>query len=60
MVPMRPFYDAAPELSKDIPLIIGSVSEEGYGYRSNPSETEWRANATQLRGEEDVGPRMPV
>jgi para-nitrobenzyl esterase len=28
-VPSRPFHDAAPEISKHIPLIIGSVSEEG-------------------------------
>jgi para-nitrobenzyl esterase len=52
VVPMRPFYDAAPELSKDIPLIIGSVSEEGYGYRSNPSEAEWRATLGKTYGPE--------
>lgn len=50
VVPMRPFFDAAPEISKDIPVIIGSVSEEGYSYRSNPSETEWRANLTKTYG----------
>jgi len=50
VVPMRPFFDAAPEISKDIPLIIGSVSEEGYSYRSNPSETEWRSNLTKTYG----------
>ena len=50
VVPMRPFFDAAPEISKDIPLIIGSVSEEGYSYRSNPNETEWRATLTKTYG----------
>ena len=50
VVPMRPFHDAAPELSKDIPLIIGSVSEEGYSYHSNPTETEWRATLTKTYG----------
>jgi len=49
-VPTRPFFDAAPEISKDIPLIIGSVSEEGYSYRANPSETEWRSNLTKTYG----------
>ena len=43
VVPLRPFYDAAPEISKNIPLMIGSVSEEGTSFRSNPSEAEWRA-----------------
>ena len=50
VVPMRPFFDAAPEISKDIPLIIGSVSEEGYSYRSNPNETEWRTTLTKTYG----------
>jgi para-nitrobenzyl esterase len=52
VVPMRPFFDAAPEISKDIPVIIGSVSEEGYSYRSNPSETEWRATLSKTYGED--------
>jgi para-nitrobenzyl esterase len=52
VVPMRPFFDAAPEISKDIPVIIGSVSEEGYSYRSNPSETEWRATLGKTYGED--------
>src|ERR1700750_3115637 len=50
VVPMRPFFDAAPEISKDIPLMIGSVSEEGYSYHSDPSETEWRATLTKTYG----------
>jgi para-nitrobenzyl esterase len=52
VVPTRSFYESAPELSKDIPLIIGSVSEEGYSYHSNPSETEWRANLAKTYGAE--------
>ena len=50
VVPMRPFYDAAPEISKDIPLIIGSVSEEGYSYHSDPNEAEWRATLAKTYG----------
>ncbi len=50
VVPMRPFHDEAPELSKDIPLIIGSVSEEGYSYHSNPSEAEWRGTLAKIYG----------
>jgi para-nitrobenzyl esterase len=52
VIPMRPFHDAAPEISRDIPLIIGSVSEEGYSYHSNPSETEWRATLAKSYGAE--------
>jgi para-nitrobenzyl esterase len=52
VVPVRPFFDAAPALSKDIPLIIGSVSEEGYSYHSNPSEDEWRGSLTKIYGAE--------
>jgi len=51
VVPLRPFYDAAPEISKNIPLMIGSVSEEGTSFRSNPSEAEWRGNLTKTFGE---------
>ena len=50
VVPTRPFFDGAPEISKDIPLIIGSVSEEGYSYHSNPSEPEWRATLAKTYG----------
>jgi para-nitrobenzyl esterase len=50
VVPVRPFFDSAPALSKDIPLMIGSVSEEGYSYHSNPSEDEWRTSLTKMYG----------
>lgn len=52
IVPVRPFQDAAPELSKDIPLMIGSVSEEGYSYHSDPNETEWRGTLAKTYGAE--------
>lgn len=51
VVPLRPFYDAAPEISKNIPLMIGSVSEEGTSFRSNPGEEEWRGNLAKIYGE---------
>jgi len=51
VVPLRPFFDVAPEISKNIPVMIGSVSEEGTSFRSNPSEAEWRANVAKLYGE---------
>ena len=51
VVPLRPFYDVAPEISKNIPMMIGSVSEEGTSFHSNPTEAEWRANLAKIHGE---------
>ncbi len=43
IVPMRAFDEAAPALSKGIPMLIGSVSEEGNRMASKPTEAEWQA-----------------
>ena len=51
VIPMRSFYDAAPELTKDVPMLIGSVSEEGNRMASNPTEEEWRATLSREFGE---------
>ena len=45
------FQTSAPEASKDVPLMIGSVSEEGNSMRSKPSEDEWRAGLIKAYGE---------
>ena len=50
IIPMRSFFDGAPELTKDVPMLIGSVSEEGNRMASNPSEEEWHATLTQEFG----------
>ncbi len=47
VIPTRSFQDAAPEISKNIPLMVGSVSEEGNSMASRPTEAEWRANLSQ-------------
>ena len=44
------FQNSAPEISKDVPLIIGSVSEEGNSMRSRPTEAQWRANLARAYG----------
>ena len=46
------FQTSAPEISKDVPLLIGSVSEEGNSMLSRPSETEWRANLARVYGQD--------
>jgi para-nitrobenzyl esterase len=50
-ITVRSFNEAAPEISKNIPMLIGSVSEEGNAMRSKPTEAEWIASLTLLYGE---------
>ncbi len=52
VINMRSFFDAAPEVSKNVPMLIGSVSEEGNRMSSRPSEQEWHANLAKTYGEE--------
>src|ERR1035438_429661 len=49
---LRSFFDVAPEVSKNVPMLIGSVSEEGNQMASRPTEAEWHANLAKAYGEE--------
>jgi para-nitrobenzyl esterase len=51
IITMRSFFDVAPEISKNIPMLIGSVSEEGNSMLSRPTEAEWQATLTKSYGE---------
>jgi para-nitrobenzyl esterase len=51
VINMRSFFDAAPEISKDVPMLIGSVSEEGNRMASRPTEEEWHANLARAYGD---------
>ena len=51
LITMRSFFDAAPNISKNVPLLFGSVSEEGNVMSSRPTEAEWRATLTRNYGE---------
>jgi para-nitrobenzyl esterase len=51
VITMKSFHDAAPEISKDVPMLIGSVSEEGTAYASKPTEAEWHAGLAKFYGE---------
>ena len=51
IVTLRSFYDVAPEISKDVPMLIGSVSEEGNHMSSHPTEAEWHATLASSLGE---------
>jgi para-nitrobenzyl esterase len=51
IVTMRAFFEGAPEISKQVPMLIGSVSEEGNRMSSRPTESEWLATLTRSYGE---------
>jgi para-nitrobenzyl esterase len=42
MITMRSVFEGAPEISKNVPMLMGSVSEEGNRMSSRPSEKEWQ------------------
>jgi para-nitrobenzyl esterase len=50
-VTLRSFHDVAPEVSKNVPMLIGNVSEEGNVMSSRPTETEWHARLSRAWGE---------
>src|SRR6187455_1915223 len=51
VVTMRSFFEGAPAISRDVPMLIGSVSEEGNRMSSRPTEAEWVATLTRSYGE---------
>ena len=52
LITLRSFFDAAPEISKNVPLLFGSVSEEGNSMASRPTEAQWLASLTRTYGED--------
>src|ERR1022692_1664177 len=51
VVTVRSFYEDAPEISKNVPMLIGSVSEEGNRMSSKPTEAEWHTTLESIVGE---------
>jgi para-nitrobenzyl esterase len=51
IVTLRSFYDVAPEVSKNVPMMIGNVSEEGNSMRSRPTEAQWHETLARTWGE---------
>jgi para-nitrobenzyl esterase len=45
------FQDDAPDVSKDVPMLIGSVSEEGNSMNSKPTEAEWHQTIAKSIGD---------
>jgi len=52
VINMRSFFDSAPEVSKNVPMLVGSVSEEGNRMSSRPTEEEWHASLSKMYGAE--------
>ncbi len=52
VINMRSFFDAAPEISKNVPMLVGSVSEEGNRMSSHPTEEQWHASLAKAYGDE--------
>ncbi|MFP5227843.1 MAG: carboxylesterase/lipase family protein [Acidobacteriota bacterium] len=52
IINLRSFYDAAPAISRNVPILIGSVTEEGNHMLSRPTEEEWHANLARVYGED--------
>jgi len=52
VINMRSFFDAAPEISKNVPMLVGSVTEEGNRMSSRPTEEEWHASLAKPYGDE--------
>lgn len=44
VINMRSFFDAALEIFKNVPMLVGSVTEEGNRMSSRPAEEEWHSN----------------
>ena len=51
IIPVRSFHDAAPEISKNVPMLIGSVSEEGNSMSSHPTEAQWHGTLAGVLGD---------
>ncbi len=51
LVTMRAFFEGAPEVSRTVPMLIGSVSEEGNRMSSRPTEAEWVATLAKSYGD---------
>jgi para-nitrobenzyl esterase len=51
LVTMRAFFEGAPDVSKHVPMLFGSVSEEGNRMSSRPTETEWLATLAKSYGD---------
>jgi para-nitrobenzyl esterase len=48
IIPVRSFHETVPDISKNVPMLIGSVSEEGNNMSSRPTEAQWHDTLTRV------------
>jgi para-nitrobenzyl esterase len=60
VINVRSFFDVAPEVSKNVPMLLGSVSEEGNQMAQNPTEEQWHANLVKAYGEDKASALVAV
>src|SRR3954467_2096005 len=58
IITMRSFFEGAPDISKQVPMLIGSVSEEGNRMSSRPTEAEWKATLARSYGDANAASIM--
>ena len=51
IITIRSFNEAIADSAKNIPILIGSVSEEGNSMGSRPTEEQWRATLARVWGD---------
>ena len=51
VITMRSFEEGAPEISKNVPMLMGSVSEEANRMASKPTEAQWHAAMAPILGD---------
>jgi para-nitrobenzyl esterase len=51
VITMQSFEDGAPEVSKNVPMLMGSVSEEANRMESKPTEQQWLASMAPILGD---------
>ena len=52
VINVRSFFDVAPDVSKNVPMLLGSVSEEGNQMASRPTEEQWHASLAKVYGDD--------
>ncbi len=50
VIDVRSFSEVAPDVSRDVPVLIGNASEEGMRWGYQPSEAQWRTDLTTQMG----------
>jgi para-nitrobenzyl esterase len=55
VITVASFSSVAPEVSRNVPILIGNTSEEGMRWGYNPDEAKWRADLTAQMGADKAG-----